>query len=244
MYSSTNVRWCCYIIIYIGSKNCMHQFAFYVLQWISISIRVCSLPMNLPVSESLTFCTANSPGSLSNKKYARLENTVSSDHRLAAFGSRSRRSTLKNREKNSGKMVRNEIALDTQKNHDVVCERVKKMQLKFIAQRIFLINSLFENFKCEKSMRCRKKNGRREEKKNLQFFMFNTEESKQSKICVEWRKRWDCSFMDSLRFWLKSTALLLSWPIPFRKNEKLKLMIPIINGVQWTWQQIINYNMS
>lgn len=48
----------------------------------------------LPVSESLAFCTANSPGNLSNKKYALLENTVSSDHRLAAFGSRSRISTL------------------------------------------------------------------------------------------------------------------------------------------------------
>lgn len=47
-----------------------------------------------PVSESLAFCTANSPGNLSNKKYARLANTVSSDHRFAAFGSLSRMSTL------------------------------------------------------------------------------------------------------------------------------------------------------
>ena len=47
----------------------------------------------------MAFCTANSPGNLSNKKYALLENTVSSDHLLAAFGSRSRISTLKKEER-------------------------------------------------------------------------------------------------------------------------------------------------
>lgn len=79
---------------------------------------------HVPVSESLAFCTANSPGNLSNKKYALLENTVSSDHRFAALGSRSRISTLE-REGNALKCYRN---------------KKKGKQLKFIASRI-LINS-------------------------------------------------------------------------------------------------------
>lgn len=79
------------------------------------------------MSESLAFCTANSPGSLSNKKYALLENTVSSDHRLAAFGSRSRMSTLeaRSREENCWKIY----------------HRERKKRMKFIAQMI-LINFL------------------------------------------------------------------------------------------------------
>lgn len=47
-----------------------------------------------PVSVSLAFCTASSPGSFSNRKYARLANTRSSDHRCAALKSRPRMSTL------------------------------------------------------------------------------------------------------------------------------------------------------
>lgn len=75
---------------------------------------------HLPVSESLAFCTANSPGSLSNKKYALLEKTVSSDHRLAAFGSRSRISTLQRTKTN-------------RKLHYRAQEKGKNEQLKFIA---------------------------------------------------------------------------------------------------------------
>jgi hypothetical protein len=103
------------------------------LQWISICVRE---NLSLPVSESLTFCTANSPGSLSNKKYARLENTVSSDHRFAAFGSRSRRSTLKVERKIVEKWWEMKLLQIPNSDYDVVVY-AKKKQLKFIAQRIF-----------------------------------------------------------------------------------------------------------
>lgn len=51
----------------------------------------------MPVSDSLTSCTANLPGIFSKTKYALLANTVSSDHLFADFVSRSRTSTLKRR---------------------------------------------------------------------------------------------------------------------------------------------------
>lgn len=47
-----------------------------------------------PLSGSRAFWTASSPGCLSNRKYARWPNTVSSDHRLADVTSRPRVSAL------------------------------------------------------------------------------------------------------------------------------------------------------
>lgn len=50
-----------------------------------------------PLSGSRAFWTASSPGCLSNRKYARWPNTVSSDHRLADVTSRPRVSALEER---------------------------------------------------------------------------------------------------------------------------------------------------
>lgn len=92
----------------------------------------------MPESVSRAFCIANSPGSFSNRKYARFANTSSSDHRLAALKSLSRISTLlqeagKKKFKNNEKFMR------------FLCVLIGFVLLCKIIHRIRYLNETVEN---------------------------------------------------------------------------------------------------